>query len=822
MKGKRLLAVLLSLCMTAALTPWALAAPAGDAAADAASMVSSMTLEQKVGQMLMPAFRTWNEGGSNRKVTALNSAIRDAIRDCGFGGVILFSENTSAGTEATTRLICGMQEAALDSEAGLPLIMSVDQEGGSVVRLGTGTSFCGNMALGAAGDPSLVKKSAAIMGSELAAEGFQLDFAPDMDVNSNPANPVIGIRSFSDEPRKTALYGSAFVAGLHSSHVAAALKHFPGHGDTVTDSHSGLPCINKSMDQLKAAELIPFLAGIQSGADVVMTAHIQYPQIEQTTYTSKADGSKITLPATLSHTIVTDLLRKELGFKGVVCTDAMNMGAIATHFNRMDAARLAINAGVDILLMPVEMTTEAGIQDCRDYIKGIVQMVKDGSIEESTIDAAVTRILTLKEKQGLMDYTVDEEAQVQRALSVVGSKENHDAEWMIANRAITLVKNSNGTLPVQMPEGGKALLFCGYGNEVESMSYGLYQLKAKGFIPFYADYQVINYNKLTSAAAYDSAIAGADAILVSVETSGVSSMDPASASGWQAAFTDDLIARAHAAGKKVCVVSLKLPYDLARYQRADALLAAYNNKGMNGPIIAYDGEMPTYGPNLPAAVFTAFGGNAPTGTLPVNIYALNGQYGYTDTILYPNGYGYAGWDVSDSFIDVALGEYYADPVDWAVQSGITTGISDRLFGPRESCTRAQVVSFLWRAAGCPTVGGSVGFADVSATAYYAPAVKWAVQTGITTGKEGNCFGPNDICTRAQIVTFLARFAGEGDGSGRSGFADVPKNAYYAPSVKWALDNGITTGTEQNRFSPNEGCTRGQVVTFLYRYMGTEN
>lgn len=812
MKWKRLLAVLLCLCMMVPLFPWGLAASEEKSVE---AMVQRMTLEEKLGQMLMPAFRTW----SGKPVTELNDAIRDAIQTYGFGGIILFSENTGGGTESTTRLICEMQQAALSSSAGLPLLMGVDQEGGSVVRLGTGTSLCGNMALTATGKPSLAKTAAAILGRELAAEGFQLDFAPDMDVNSNPENPVIGLRSFSDDPEEAALYGSAFLAGLHSANVAGALKHFPGHGDTVTDSHSGLPRIDKTLKELFASDLIPFQTGIQKGADVIMTAHIQYPQIETETYLSKADNTPITLPATLSKTIVSGLLRGMLGFQGVVCTDAMNMEAIAQHFDRMDAARYAINAGVDILLMPVDLTGPEGLADLKSYLEGLVGMVEDGSIQERTIDAAVTRILTLKQKQGLLDnFSVSEEAQVEKALSTVGSKENHDAEWEVTTKAVTLVKNDGQTLPYRLSDGDTALLFCPFDDETASMNYGLYQLRAKGILSFGVDCQTVSYNKQTSAAPYQSALTGADAIVAVVETAGQTGMNPAAEKGWQAAFLDDLIDRAHALGKKVCIVSARLPYDLARYQDADALLAVYGYKGMSTAPTTYDGETPTYGPNLPAAVYSVFGGCSPTGTLPVNIPALDGQYRYTDTILYPNGYGYAGWLVSDSFVDVPLNTYYTEPVAWAVSEGITTGVSEKLFAPEDNCSRAQVVTFLWRAAGCPNASGSIAFTDVPDKAYYAEAVRWAVSEGITTGANETLFAPYSPCTRAQIVTFLARFAGVKEKKVNSGFVDVPRDAYYASAVKWAAEKGITTGTERNQFSPKENCSRGQVVTFLSRYI----
>ena len=599
---------------------------------DADLLLAEMTLEEKIAQMLMPSFQTWTDADGSGYVTSLPDGIADAIRQFGFGGVALFADNLD-GTVAGAALTADLQAAALDSANGIPMLIAADQEGGYVTRLGTGCTLCGNMALGASGDPDTTFAAAALMGRELDAMGVNVDFGPVMDVNSNPANPIIGVRSFSDDPALAAVMGTAYIKGMHDSGVAAALKHFPGHGDTAVDSHTGLPCIDKSLSELLECELVPFRAGIEAGADMVMTAHIQFPQVETDTYRSKQDGRDITLPATLSYTIITGILRETLGFDGVVSTDAMTMDAIAAHFDRMDAARLAINAGVDVLLMPLSLSSDSAVSDCRDYVNGIADMVRDGRISKSRIDESVLRILRLKFERGLFSRSYDRDTQIARALETVGSKANHDAERAITEKTVTLVKN-DGMLPLDIRENGRVCFFCSYSNEVPAIEYALERLKSEGLLPESAECSVICYQD-RSAGEFRELIGKADAVVASVETYKEANLTD----GFQAAFLDSLIDLTHEYGKQVAILSIHLPYDLARYQAADALLAAYCAKGMAEMPAEFDGETKTFGPNLPAAVESLFGAFVPSATLPVNIPKLDSAGHFTDEILYARGYG---------------------------------------------------------------------------------------------------------------------------------------------------------------------------------------
>ncbi len=412
----------------------------GDAATPE-ELLADMSLREKIGQMLMPDFSVY--GDDTAPVYELNNAQTTAIAMDHFGGILLFSENIK-DAEQTAKLIDAMQ-AANARTGRTALLIAADNEGGQISRLTMGTMLCGNMALGAANSEELTEEAAGLLSGEMAALGINVNFAPSLDVNSNPANPVIGVRAFSDDPQIVTRLGKAYVRGVQGKGIIPAVKHFPGHGNTETDSHTGLPRIDKSIAKLEECELIPFREAVESGVDILMTAHIQFPQIETDTYTSRKDGEQICLPATLSDDILTKMVRERFGYEGIIVTDAMNMDAIKENFAPLDAAKLAINAGVDMLLMPVATITDEQIYAVTDYIGGIEKLVESGEIPESRIDESVLRILKLKERYGLLTplKPTEEEtaAKAKAAAESVGSKANHEQEWDIAKQAVTLVKN---------------------------------------------------------------------------------------------------------------------------------------------------------------------------------------------------------------------------------------------------------------------------------------------------------------------------------------------------------------------------------------------
>lgn len=597
--------------------------------------LASMSTEDKISMMIMPAFR-WKVDSEGKKttVTEITDDIAATLKKHSYSGVILFLQNTETNS-GTTRLIDAMQKANAAGGDRPQLLISTDQEGGNVTRLTQGTMMPGNMALGAINDVSITKEVASMMGRELTAVGINADFAPVVDVNSNPANPIIGVRSFSDDAQTVAQHGSAFVEALNDTGVISTLKHFPGHGDTDTDSHTKLPLINKSYDELKQNELIPFQACIDAGSQMIMTAHIVYPQIETGTYVSKLTGETINLPATLSKTIITDILRGDMGFNGVVTTDAMNMDAIADHFDRYDAAKLAINAGVDILLMPVKIESKDDFADMDTYISTLAQQAEHGDISMDNINAAVLRILKLKENNGLFNAYdgSDIETRVQNAVDTVGTKASHDREWDITKKGMTLVKNDDNTLPLITPNQ-KTVVLVPYNDETIPMNYAVRKLTQDGKLPEGAVVEAYSYYKKTPAEVLPM-IEGADNVVFMSEIYGASALKN------DIAKAADLLADTiHEKGGKFIVMSVSLPYDVARFQKADAIMIAYLPRSM--PVDPGDKvkEMQEYGPNMPAALYMMFSkDDAPTAKLPINIPKLDEEYNFTNTVLYARGFG---------------------------------------------------------------------------------------------------------------------------------------------------------------------------------------
>ena len=598
------------------------------------TVLRSMSPEQKISQMLMPAFRNFN----GAPVTELNNSLGSLFADCPFAGVILFAPNIESAGQ-TVSLTDSLQRA--NAVGNRPqLFICADQEGGKITRLQTGSQTPGNMALGAAGERALSQSAADIIGTELKSVGINVDFAPVLDINSNPSNPVIGVRSFSDDPFLTAEMGKGYISGLQGSGVVSTLKHFPGHGDTATDSHTGLPRIDKTLEQLRENELVPFKACVDAGAEMIMTAHIQFPLIESGTYVSKRTGEPVYLPATLSETIITGILRDDMGFEGVVVTDAMNMDAIASHFYRLDAARLAINAGVDILLIPVDLSSDAGISDMKNYISDVAAMISNGDISAEKVDKAVRRILKLKYEKGMFsEYELsDIEKAVENAKATLGSVEHHTREWLIAKKAVTMVKNDGGTLPVR-PENKKVVLLAAAQNEILSLNYALDVLKSENRLPESAKITTACYTGM-SVSELISTVSSADYVLAVSEVSSAAALDPGRKEGYYGSLIDRMIAAVHENGGRFILLSANLPYDAARFINADAILLCWSDKGMSEDPRVSGNEITGYGPNIPAAVHSVFSpDDGPQGKLPVNIPKLNTDYSFSSEVLWEFGFG---------------------------------------------------------------------------------------------------------------------------------------------------------------------------------------
>lgn len=623
---------------------------------DVEDILKGMTTRDKIEQMMVIAYRVWKEipedtGSAGNTtvenseedipeidITELNDIIRQDLKTHHYGATILFSENYLSA-EQTLKLVADMQQTNLDG-GGIPLIVATDQEGGNVYRVEYGTAGPGNMTLAATGDPENAKKMASIYGKELQLLGINSDYAPVLDVNNNPNNPVIGVRSFSDSPEMVSEYGSKYIEGLHETGTIATLKHFPGHGNTDTDSHTGFPCVNSSLEELKAFELVPFKAAIDAGADMIMTAHIQYPQIETETYTSTSTGEQVYLPATMSHTILTDLLRNDMGFEGVVVTDALDMGAISDNFTDEDVMMLAINAGADMIMLPLVTDTNIFKRDL-NMIETAIRLVEEGKIDIATVDDSVRRILTLKKKYGLLDktdFTVSSDM-ITAAENGVGSKENRDTEWEIASKALTLLKNEGEAYPVKLEEGQKALILFGdcCASRIATGELAKSKLLETGVITDESAITVM-VNDSENEEECLKAAAEADHVILIHRAYDSDCLDPNTEDGISSAVFDKIIAARHEDGKRVIVISIQLPYDAARFPDADAILLTYNS--------AYMRELPpetdygsAYPPNLAVALCECFGDGETSGKLPVNIYKLDDKYDITDEVLFERGSG---------------------------------------------------------------------------------------------------------------------------------------------------------------------------------------
>ena len=677
--SRKVLAILLAVLLSVGFLP-AFAAPAqADESTDVDAIVAGMTLDEKISQMIIPAIRSWD--GTN--VTDLSAVpeLSAALRAHQYGGVILFGQNV-VDTEQTARLVSDLQanNAQIQASANIPYFTPVDEEGGIVLRLSMGTRMTGNMAVGATGDGAIAnaRTTGRVLGEECAALGFNVDYAPDVDVNSNPANPVIGTRSFSDDPAAVGPLGASYAEGLGQSNVIATYKHFPGHGDTGVDSHTGTPSVEKTYDQIKAGELVPFQHVIDNGADMIMTAHITFPLIDDAQ--TFGDGSTGYYPATMSQKMITDILRTDMGFSGVVVTDALEMDAIykanlvegeegSVEYSA-NIAEKVINAGVDILLIPTDLKSADAAAFYDEYLAALAEKVEQGVVPEARIDESVTRILNLKNKYGILDAdttgsNIDEV--VAAAKQVVGSDAHHAEESAIAAQAITLVKNEGAALPVS-GYGSKVVILGREAADNVAIAHAVSSLQQAGVVD--PDAYVDNISggqnsgsadsstRITIGHYYDlatgevdypeevkAAVSQADAVVCFSKMYSLAALQP---DGVIYQGVSGVLADAHAAGAKFVLLSGNLPYDAARYADADAVALAYMCSGTGiDPTdrSSVSGTAGAYNANIIAGVESLFDNVAPTGKLPVNIPVMaaadDGTISYSDEALYQRGHGLA-------------------------------------------------------------------------------------------------------------------------------------------------------------------------------------
>ncbi len=411
-------------------------APSAKAWKFADNQLKKLSVEEKIGQLI--------HVGVNARFANQDSDfykdLQRQVTENKIGGIILFG----APMYETVHLMNRMQE-----NAKIPLLISLDAETGIGMRFEDAINFPWNMAVAATGEPDYARRIGETTGREARAMGILHVYAPVLDVNNNADNPVINVRSFGEDPADVARFGVAFTEGLQSQNVIATGKHFPGHGDTDVDSHRGLPMIDHSLESLEKTELVPFKAAIDAGIASIMIAHIGLPQIDpevikplpQFIQGDAEQGAEIvkqkaTVPATLSHIVQTDLLRKKMGFNGLIVTDAMSMSGLTIYFTQEEAGVRAFLAGSDILEKPADVDA---------MIRGLSDAVKSGRISQQRLDGSVRKILAWKYQLGLYKNRI---TPLENIDTIVSGRQSAALAQEVADKAITLVRNDADLIPV--------------------------------------------------------------------------------------------------------------------------------------------------------------------------------------------------------------------------------------------------------------------------------------------------------------------------------------------------------------------------------------
>ena len=553
------------------------------------STMARMSLPEEVGQLFVQNVYGADATTPDARNMPLYGVASPAevVSKYHLGGIIYFAWTDSVRNPLQIAgLSNGLQKAATLSGRKVPLLVGTDQEQGVVTRIGPpATQFHGSMALGAGRSTADARTAAAITGQELKAMGVNIDFAPDADVNVNPLNPVIGTRSFSSHSDLVSTMVSAQVHGYQDDgRISAAAKHFPGNGDTATDSHTGLQVITHTRAQWDAIDAPPFKAAIAAGVDVIMSAHLLVPALDPS-------GD----PATLSKPILTGILRDELGFKGLIVTDSLAMQGVRDKYGDAEVAVRAVLAGADLLLMAPDMDTA---------YNAVLAAVRSGRISHQRLDDSVRRILTLKYQRGIVRNPYVDPAGL---TSVVGTPAHLAAADAITDKTTTVVKNDAEALPLAV--AGTKVLVTGYGvSTTQTLADGLAARGAKVTV------------QQTGSAPSDAAITQAVTAATANDIVVVTTMK-----AWDTTVTDPgagqqrLVKQLLITGKKVIVVAVRDPYDIAYFTDAPTYVSTYS-----------------YSPvAIASAVRVITGEVTPTGTLPVDIPVA----GDPATPLYPFGYG---------------------------------------------------------------------------------------------------------------------------------------------------------------------------------------
>lgn len=523
-------------------------------------LLKKMSVEEKVGQLIQIGI---NAKFANRD-SSFYKEIRRQVVENKIGGIIFFG----APMYETSILINRMQ-----AEAKLPLLMALDAETGVGMRFADAVNFPWAMAVAATGNTDYARRIGIITGREARAMGFQHVYAPVLDVNNNAANPVINVRSFGEDPLEVAKFGTAFIDGVQSEKAIATAKHFPGHGDTDVDSHRGLPIIDHSLASLEKTELVPFRAAIDDGVASVMIAHIALPQIDNEIVLPLKNyrggdaevGAEIVeqkayIPATLSKKVQTDLLRNEMGFKGLIVTDAMSMSGLTLYFEQGEAGVRAFLAGSDLLEKPSDPDT---------MIAGLLAAVKSGRISQERLDDSVRRILAWKSAVGLFDDRITNIDAMDR---IISGPESLALTNEVADKAITLVRNDANALPL---DRSKKIVVLGLSNGFdgpETMASFVSTLRSSGLRASSFYLQENSLAEQTQAAR--AAVSEADIIVVGLYgrvRSGAKNSVGVPENG--AAILRELLAN----GKQVIGVSFGNPYVLSSFPEMKTYVVAYGD-----------------------------------------------------------------------------------------------------------------------------------------------------------------------------------------------------------------------------------------------------
>ncbi|WP_333766712.1 glycoside hydrolase family 3 protein [Streptomyces sp. IBSBF 2435] len=560
------------------------------------SVIQRMSLAEKVGQLFVMRIYGASatdpdpaDAAANQSEIGVSNAA-ELLAEYHVGGIIYFAwAHNTQHPHQIADLSNGIQHAALSHGTPVPLLISTDQEQGAVARIGApATLFGGGMALGADGSPADARTAARVIGTELAAMGVNQNYSPVSDVNINPGNPVIGVRSFGADPKAVAALAAAQVRGYQGAGIASTAKHFPGHGDTGTDSHFSLPVITHSLEQWQTIDAPPFRAAIAAGIDSIMTAHILVPALDDS-------GD----PATLSYPILTGVLREQLGYDGVVVTDALDMAGVREKYGDDRVPVLALKAGADQLLNPPLLDVA---------YQGVLDAVASGELTEERIAVSLERILALKFRKGLFRNPYVTHAGVDR---VVGTRAHLATADRITGRGITLLTNDAGVLPLPR-RSHRNLLVVGADPAAPSGTGGPPTgVLARALTDLGHPAQALSTGTTPTQAVIDQAVAaaaGKDAVIVC-------SYNVTTAAPQQIA----LVAALTAASVPVVQVAIRNPYDIAYLPPVAASLATYGWTDVS----------------MRAAARVIAGKAAPTGRLPVAVPSADDPA----TALYPIGYG---------------------------------------------------------------------------------------------------------------------------------------------------------------------------------------